>query len=418
MLRKLLRGLIPALAAGLLVVQPLWAAAPARPEHFGLVCDNGQCALVLDLGDVPGLLGDSVRLAVPEGAVTQRGEDHAITLRGDVALALPTGTLTLADAELAVTLDATGRVAALRGSALAPVPTFAIFDDLALVTPARVTVGYDRGDVVALSHLALDPARRYLFVDAQAGLNLAVQGMALNTPAGQRATLVIDPAQAAIYVDGQVTLRTDGAIAFLGEMLPSAMEPAWLPNVLPLVYTTHLHGEMGRGLEPSLAVNSKLALDGGMAGRWLRLDAAPLTTEGWAMISPAGLLMAGEARLAVAPEQLLESAARAELFVPFAQPEQSEIEVAAAVTSPLLDVKQTAEAQVAGEPGWMARTAASTWAGLQASAVKSGEVIGTGYTWLETGTVNGWAAAQAQWCATTGWCAEDGPPQRVAEARE
>jgi hypothetical protein len=415
---KLVRALTAALFAVLLVVQPLWAAAPAGFDPKGPVCAAGMCTFTLDMGNVPGWPGEEFSITVAEDAVTTRPDGSEFVLADDVTLALPVGTLALADAELAVTVDELGHVVALRGSALAPVPTFALFDDLALVTPARVTIGYDRGDVVALSHLALDPARRYLFIDAQAGLTLAMQEMALSAPAGQRATLVFDPAQAAVYLDGQVTLRTNGMMAFVGEMLPENVDATWLPSVLPLVATTHVHGELGRALEPSLAVNGKLALDGGAAGQWLKLETAPLTTEGWAMISPAGVLLAGAAEVAIAPDRLLDSMAQAELFVPFAQPEQVRVEASASLVSPMLGVDESVAGTVAGEPGWVAATAGSAWRELQTAVEQGGDTLGAGYAWLEAGAANGWTATQTQWCATTSWCAEDENPQQVAEARE
>jgi hypothetical protein len=426
-----LRILLPILLGILLPAQAVMAAAPTPERRLGLNCEAGVCTAKFDLGVDGNGLAEGVWLSVLQSAVNALPGGDGFVVNDDVSVSLPSGRLTLADAELVVTLDEAGQVATLRGSALAPVPTFALLDGLSFVTPARVTVGFDRGDVLALSHLTLDEARRYLFIDAQAGLSVATQGMALDTAAGQRATLVIDPTQPAVYVDGRVTLRTQGAMAFWGEFAPDASEAGWLPALLPFANSTTLHAQVGRDVEPIVEVNNRFSVDGGLlgglagglVGQWLQLDETPFTTEGWAKISPDGLLVAGEARVAVAPTQVLESHAEAELFVPFDGAEAAYVALSADVASPLLQVDEALATQVVGEPGWVAQTAASTWRGVRDSVAhnvaQSGAAIGTGYAWVEAGTAAQWASVQRGWCGWTGCEAAAGDAGvRVAEVRE
>jgi hypothetical protein len=308
-----------------------------------------------------------------------------------------------------MTLDEKGKITTLRGSAAAPVPTFGLLGDWQVVTPARVTVGYDRGATLMELSAPLQAERRYFFVDAQAGLHLATQGMALTAPAGQRATLIMDLAQPLVFIDGQVTLHTDGQTAFIREALGPIGESDWLPTDLPLRQSVlvHVQGQLGRDIEPKLTLAGEYRMDGGLAGKWLQIDATPLLAQGQAVIGPAGLLLSGSARSALEPQKWFDSGAQAELYVPFDAPDSSSLTMGADVTAPALGVEQETTATMAGETGWLARTGEVAWSGVQQGWSQAGTVAQNGYEWMGKGFGTGWAYTQGQWCGLTGLCAEE-----------
>jgi hypothetical protein len=353
-----------------------------------------------------------------QSALRQLPGGFGVESQDDVTITLPTGNLSLADADLVLTLDEAGKIVTLRGSAAAPVPTFGLLGDFQLVTPARVEVGYERGDALAEFNAPLQADRRYFFINAEAGLHLISHEMELTSDAGQRATLVVDFAQPLIFVDGQVTLHTDGQLAFIREALGPLGESGWMPTDLPLRQSVlvHLQGQLGRDVEPQLSVVGEYRMDGGLVGRWLQIDATPLLAHGQAIIGPQGLMLEGTARSALQPEKWFDSGAQAQLFVPFESPESSSLTVGADVASAMMGVDEEATATMAGEPGWLERTGKAAWAGVQQGWNQMGSAMQGGYDWMNEGLGTGWAFTQEQWCGWTGACAaENGTRVAAAE---
>ena len=245
-------------------------------------------------------------------------------------------------------------------------------------------------------------------MDAEAGLHLATQHLSLASDGGQRATLLVDFAQPLVYVDGHLTLHTDGQMAFIREALGPVGEGGWLPAELPLQQkiSLHLQGQVGREVEPQLSLSGEVRMDGGLAGKWLEIDATPLLAQGKAMISPQGVLVEGTARSTLQPERWFDSGAQAQLFVPFDAPETASLTVGVDVASPALGVDEAASATVAGEPGWLAQRGQAAWAGVQQGWNQAGTAMQTGSGWVAGGVQAGWATTQSQWCRWTSACAE------------
>jgi prepilin-type processing-associated H-X9-DG protein len=306
----------------------------------------------------------------------------------------------------------------VRGTAAAPIPTCGLLGDWQVVTPARVSVGYDRGEVLTAFNAPLQAARRYFFIDAEAGLHLLAGDMALTSDAGQRATLIVDFAAPMLFVDGHVTLHTDGQLAFVREALGPLGESGWMPTDLPLRQQMyfHLQGQVGRDVDPKLVVESGYALDAGMVGQWLQLEATPLLAEGQAVISVDGLLLEGTARSIIQPMQLFDAGAHAQLFVPFAAPEEAAVTVSTELAAPMLGVDHDATATLAGEAGWLAKSGQVAWSGIQQGWQGMGAAMHMGYVWVGEGVGTGWAYTQAQWCGFTGICQETQHATRVAAA--
>jgi hypothetical protein len=430
MMRKIMGAVMAALMATLLVVQPMMAATSglAAPEgeqvgerYLGFHCVDNVCRAELDLGIGSDWLPSGAWLTVMKYALRQLPGGLGIELQDDVTITLPTGNLSLADANLTLTLDESGKVIAMRGSAAAPVPTFGLLGDWQVVTPARVTVGYDLGKELVALNAPLQPERRYFFMDAEAGLHLITNGLELTSDAGQRATLVVDFAQPMLFVDGRVTLHTDGQMAFIREALGPLGESSWMPTDLPLRQSVQVHvqGQLGREVEPKLTLAGEYRMDGGMIGKWLQLDATPLLARGQATIGPEGVVLEGQARSALKPNEWFDGGAQAQLFVPFDAPETAALSVGADVASPVMDVEQSATATLAGESGWLERTGEAAWTGVQQGWNQVGTVVQNGYASLgeslSDGLESGWAGVQSQWCGLTGLCAEEGTAVAAAK---
>ena len=412
---KMVAALVVALMTLLLAFQPALAASGTEQvteqeeQYYGLSCVDGVCRAQLDLGIGSELLPQGAWLSFMQSALRHLPGGAGVAIDDDITITMPSGSLALLDADVVMTLDDEGKIAALRGSAAAPVPTFGLLGDWQVVTPARVSIGYDRGAMLTDLNAPLQADRRYFFIDAQAGLHLVTKGVALDAPAGQRVALVVDLAQPLLFVDGQLTLRTDGQMAFIREALGPVGESEWLPANLPLRQTAtfRIQGQVGQEVEPKLTLNGEYRMDGGLAGTWLQIDATPLLAQGQAVIGPDGLLLEGAARSALEPQKWFDGGTQAQVYVPFAAPDGASVRVGADVTSPALGVEQEATASAAGEAGWFARTGQAAWTGVQQGWNQASTVAQNGTAWMGEAVGSGWSLTQQQWCGLTGICGEE-----------
>lgn len=412
-MRRWWMGCLAALLALGLTVQPVLASGTAMETRApGLTCVDGMCRARLNLGLEHGWL------QVAEGALSRLPGGEWL-LSDDVLLALPTGSLQLADAELRFRLDESGRVATLRGSAMLPLPLFGLLGDAQLITPARVDVGVERGSELGHLTAPLDPTRRYFFVEMQAGMGLAVGGVDLAVPIGQAATLVVDFTQPMVFIDGTITLRSDGQLAMVSEWLDGAREFG-LPSELPLrqIASFHVQGQWGRDVAAHLSLESALRVDGGMMGRWLQIDAIPLLARGRAVLAADGLRFEGALQSSIAPEQAYATAVQAEVYVPFAAPETTSLTLRGQTDVPLIGLATSGATTMAGEPGWALAWADGAWSSMVAGTrqvgvasvdgtVWVGDQIGQGSRRLAEDVVSGWDGARGQWCGLTGMCRDE-----------
>ena len=107
-------------------------------------------------------------------------------------------------------MGADGSVERLRGTADMPFPTFGVFDDARIVTPARADVGLELGKNLAGLNLALDPDRQYVFLNVDTAFGMAARTpgksseFAFSLEPGQHLALVIDTVEPVAYLDGQM----------------------------------------------------------------------------------------------------------------------------------------------------------------------------------------------------------------------
>ena len=158
---------------------------------------------------------------LPDGA--------GISVSDGLALDLPIGNLKLADAQIDLMMGEDGSVESFYGTAELPTPSLGIFDRANVKNPIATSVGFDVAANLPSVNAALDPERKYLFFDLASGTELSASlddesdaALWLSIPEGQRATVVIDPQERFAYIDGNVTLRYSGSMAFLAQMLDPA----------------------------------------------------------------------------------------------------------------------------------------------------------------------------------------------------
>lgn len=419
-IRRLVLVLPAALLAALLTVQPVLAAAPARPaaSTVDMGCEAGVCRFELDLG--AGASGYWLRVLA--ATVNRLPGGVSMEVGDDVLLTLPIGTLVLPDADLTVEFGPDHRIVALHGTTQMPVPTFGLLGALQWVTPARVDVGYGLGADLAALQAPLDPDRRYFYMTFDAGLAAVSRGdqppLELIVPSGQHTVLVVDPTQPLLYVDGTVNLRYMGDLAFVRQLLDPASGLAWWPTglALPQAVEVGINGVIGQDVAPNLELHAAYRLESGVFGQWFRLDGALVEAEGSLTLGPQGLLLAGKAHSALMPQAAAAEALAAQLYIP--------IEM---LQAPAVAGVQAAEAMIAAGEGALEEAQLGRLAGLAVSS-RAGLVTGAdtvadtvaeaaqaGYGAVLNGTQQGigWIAGTVgsgmqytneQWCALSGRC--------------
>lgn len=446
--QKIMGALGVAALAGTLLSVPVQAAsmAAARPSDYGIRCEAGVCALKLDLGEYAPAGG--IRLEVNEENLTFLPDGAGVEVADDLVLRMPVGDIALLDADLALTLGADQQVEGFHGTARVPMPR------LGLLTgnpgePAEVKVGFGPAAELAELDAPLDPAGRYLYFNVDSGLDLSATvpqadgsegALALSVPRGQRATIVIDPADKYVFVDGNLTIRYAGALTMLADLMdPAALSSLSLAD-LPLNHAVALHVAGGVDLDElnqsSLAVGAAYELDPGIVGQWLHFDGTPLTIEGAATLDGEGLLVNGIVRSEIAPETVLDGSVAARLYVPFAGAvEKAYATVEGKLDLPFVDVEADGAARVDSDLNLLAAGGVRGPEGVQAggvnvsvdpnteegqgfwqpvlaatrAAVESGAAWAwsgaqDGYGAASEGATSAYAAAAARLCGLTGVC--------------
>ncbi len=142
----------------------------------------------------------------------------------------------------------------------------------------------------------------------------------LSIPEGQRATIVVDPLERFAYIDGNLTMRYSGSVAFLAGMVDGFEAADLLSGDLPLRHeaTVHVSGVVTDKLADSrLELEGRYAVDGGKLAEWFNVNGEPLALEGGLVISDAGMLGTGVVRSTLMPENVWNSAVQGQVFIPF-----------------------------------------------------------------------------------------------------
>ena len=448
-----------------------------------IACDEGVCSLHLDLGDQapPWLPATGVALSVLEKNLAFLPEGAGVSITDGLTLDLPIGRLKLSDAQIDVTMGADGRVESFYGKAQLPSPSLGTLFRSATERPVDTAVGFDYAGKLPQIDASLDPNRKYLFFDLAAGTNLeaslgenADSALWLTIPEGQRATVVVDPQERFAFLDGNVTIRYNGSVAFLTQLLDPTQTVDLLSGELPIRHqaTVHVTGVVADEIaETRLELAGRYAVDGGAAAEWLNIDGEPLTLEGELVISEDGLLGTGIVRSSVLPAKVWDGAVQAQVFVPFSldlrnayvaldthadvpfaelsadgyarvdgaidvtangsfeAPWQTGTMVASA-DSDAAPVSNGA-ADSTGADGYTAGRWSKAWdataAGAQYGVAAAGRPVGAAAAWTKSAANAGYDAAAGgigwtvdlaagAWCSTTGLCRGDGVEENAVAA--
>ena len=229
-------------------------------NEYGLHCEDGICALRIQMGD------DIARLLPPAAAVwLEVMQDNlrflpdgaGVEIADEFVLKLPMGDINLVDADVTAQIGPDHRIQSLNGTVHLPLPTFGLLDGMSVVAPVEANIGYDQGKNLTHVHSTLQPDRAYLYFDIGAGMELtgSVQDVdagegqiQLSVSRGQQVTLLIDTVEPLVYFDGNVSVRYNGQLAYVRQVLDPTGVTDWMPDDLPLTQTAtvHLSGALGR----------------------------------------------------------------------------------------------------------------------------------------------------------------------------
>jgi hypothetical protein len=451
--KTFLRAFVATLFAGLIWIYAgmgsAWAApveeADVSATHSGIECVAGVCTLEVNLGDRTAgwLPSGEFRINVRQANLKALPDAAGFEVRNDLVFETPAGEIRLADAKMRLELDERNRVDTFAGTAEVPLSSLPFFGRAAAQTAAEARVGFEHGEALSLAGAPLDPSRKYLYFDLASGAALTASAgegqsgeLSLTIPEGQRALVVLDPLERFAYIDGHVTLRYNGEMVFLAQLLDPTETVDLFAGELPLRHraTVHVSGMTGAALDDMrFELAGRYAVDAGRMGEWLKLDGEPLALEGSVIVSGDGLLATGVARSSLAPERVLDSAVQAQVFIPFSVDyRDAYVELRSRFDSPAaglhadgvarLDGALDAVADVNVQLPWQGRDDAALvqeaggmrtlWArtaGLARDLAQTGFTRATGlaqdgYAAAATGLE--WSAdlATRQWCGITGRC--------------
>lgn len=462
--RWLVRHFVAVLGAGILwlaAATGLASAAPADPPNVApeaaIDCAKGHCTLRVDLGDAaPGWLPDAgLWLNVLEENLHVLPDGAGIEVSDDLVLDMPVGSIHLAGAQLRLEMDDANRVQSFHGTADIPMPSLPLIGNSTNRKAAEARVGFDRGDALPLAGSSLDiplhPDRKYLYFDLASGATFSAgpAGQAgeltLGIPEGQRALIVLDPTERFAYIDGHVTLRYNGELVFLAQLLDPTETVGLFAGELPLRHraTVHLSGVVADAVDATqFELAGRYAVDAGRLGEWLKLEGQPLALEGSLALTPEGLLATGVVSSSLAPERVLDSAVQAQIFVPFSAEYQTAfVELRSKLDVPAADFHADAMARLDGSLDAVADANLQLpQVGLDEAVASAQDaagpvwdrVVGTvvppaqaGYERLSdlaagsaesAAAVLDWSKEQAaqRWCGLTGWCGGPAAPVETA----
>jgi hypothetical protein len=335
MKKTLQRWLVSFTLAALLLatVAPVAAFAqdaPAPAEKYTLIsasCRDGACAVVLDqdgqaltVAPIPGF-PLTWPLEAPETAAA------SVELSDKLVINLPFGQFQILEGDFLLLLDENNRLERLNGSAQTVIPTFAMSDQVRIRGPFSASFGYDYGSALTEIDAPLLPDSQYAFLRLGAGMDIdlggqiaaATQGITVTIPSGNHLTLVIDPVEPLVYLDGEFIVRTGLPVDMVADManvqLPDLpiLGDLTLPLRSPVGVSTLLSSRPEANF---LEVRGGLEVGGGIAQRVLNFEGKPLELTGVARVDNDGVHFSTGANSALLAATPLADGAQAAVTVP------------------------------------------------------------------------------------------------------
>jgi hypothetical protein len=335
MKKTLQRWLVSFTLAALLLatVAPVAAFAqdaPAPAEKYTLIsasCRDGACAVVLDqdgqaltVAPIPGF-PLTWPLEAPETAAA------SVELSDKLVINLPFGQFQILEGDFLLLLDENNRLERLNGSAQTVIPTFAMSDQVRIRGPFSASFGYDYGSALTEIDAPLLPDSQYAFLRLGAGMDIdlggqiaaATQGITVTIPSGNHLTLVIDPVEPLVYLDGEFIVRTGLPVDMVADManvqLPDLpiLGDLTLPLRSPVGVSTLVSARPEANF---LEVRGGLEVGGGIAQRVLNFEGKPLELTGVARVDNDGVHFSTGANSSLLAATPLADGAQAAVTVP------------------------------------------------------------------------------------------------------
>lgn len=456
---------------------------PANAErtdlaNYGVRCEDGRCMLTVNAGalktEVPVPAGAPIRFDLPTGNLGFLS-GAAIEISDQLTLKLPVGDIQIRTGDFEVGVDSEGNVDRLRGSADTMLPSLTLPNNLRIGGAFGAEFGYDVGAALGSVSPLLDAEAHYLYLRLGEGFALDTAlvdengqstPVTITVPDNESATLIVDPQNQVLYLDGRFNLSQVLRLAVVGSMM--GIDVGQLPMLgglaLPLRSTVGVaalfSGQPGRNF---VELNTDLGITGGPIARLLQLGDTPLLLDSTIRIDGSGVRLQGAVDAKLAPATLLESGGMVEMFVPFQRLSDAYVRVGGDLSVPILGITAANEAKLGGaqdtgdgmariEGGvdgatlawWDEATAwiggaASNTAGAVAGGAQSGvsavqsavdaaftsaaaatsggapAAAGSALSGATTGVTCGVNRAQQLWCQTTGLCE---PPEDACAPAE
>ena len=323
----LLTQLVQPLLAAPAIVAPI--ADSAVVTAYGVDCNAGICTLrIKDAGlAVPGPVaaGAALLFTFLQEQIHLLPDGAGLQITNDVTLQTPMGQLALFDTDLLIELAADNTIERLRGTAQIPWPSvLGGAENAAQHALAMADIGLEPGKDLHHLNVPLMPEQPYFYMRLGAGLRTDADGVleretlhAIDTPVtrGQYLTLLIDPQQWDLLIDGNLTVALLDDWLLLNEFLT---EQTGLPFALASeAVNVHLSGLLSADWAASyVRLDGLYTLEKQFIRNWFQTDASPLAVTGSLLINQEGLLLSGLTRSSVLPDQIFDGALQVEAFLP------------------------------------------------------------------------------------------------------
>ncbi len=275
----------------------------APPEKYTLIsasCHDGACAVVLDQD------GQALTVAPIEGhpltwpLESPEASAASVELGDSLVLNLPFGQFQIVEGDFLLLLDENNRLERLNGSAQTVIPTFAMSDQVRIRGPFSASFGYDYGSELTEVDAPLLPDSKYMYLRLGSGLDIDVgeevaadaEGLTVSIPTGNNATIVFDPAEPLVYLDGEFVVRSGLPLDMVADMANVELPDVPLLGDLTLPLRTPIGVSTLLSARPEanfVELRGGLEVDGGIAQRVLKFEGKPLEVSGVARIDSEGV---------------------------------------------------------------------------------------------------------------------------------
>jgi len=375
---------------------------------YGVRCEDQQCLLTVNAAGLQAEVAvpatNPLRFDLPAagpGFLAGAG----VEISDQLTLKLPVGAVQIRNGDFLVGVDAEGNVQRLRGKADTVLPSLSLPNNLRVGGAFAAEFGYDYGDELGAVAQLLNPEHRYFYMRVGDGITLDAAlldengqstPITVGVPENESATIIIDPENQLLYLDGRFNLSQVLRLALIGSTL--GIDVAQLPMLagvtLPLRSTVGVAALFSHEAERNfIQLNSDLSIQGGPLAQMLQLKDAPLALDSTIRIDSSGILLQGIADARVAPQTLLETGGTLELFVPFERLRDAYVRVGGRLSVPVLGIAADNEAilggasadattaegdeDASGEPRLSWWGTATSWIGGAASNTASAVADGT-----------------------------------------